>query len=68
MKICFKKKKKKKKKIKTRAQGEENNLIIPGNPHTLCKWACVRDVQPSKNTNKQKRVQVDFLAHGVKTI
>ena len=27
---------------------DENNLIVPEDPHTLCKWACISDVQPSK--------------------
>ena len=32
-----------------RTKRDEDNLIVPEDPHTLCKWACIRDVQPSKN-------------------
>ena len=32
-----------------RTKSDENNLVIPEDPHTLCKRACIRDVQPSKN-------------------
>ena len=31
-----------------RTKRDENNLIVPEDPHTLCKWACISDVQPSK--------------------
>ena len=32
--------------------GHQNNLIVSSDPNTLCKWARVTGIQPSKEHNK----------------
>ena len=46
-----------------RTKRDEDNLIVPEDPHTLCMWACISDVQPSK----KEKDQVHFSIQGTKS-